>query len=334
MPSISIIVPAYKVEPYIHRCIDSILNQTYQNFELILVDDGSPDNCGTICDEYANRDNRIHVIHQENAGLSAARNAGLDWVFANSDSQWVAFIDSDDWVHKHYLKILLTNALEQNADISACDLIQTDRYCGDVEIENPAATYLSPEQAYCQCYGYLMPAWRKVYHRDLFHSVRFPVRKIHEDCYVTQIPLFRAKKVAICQAPLYYYFANTDSITRKAWSPARLQEIEAHEVRLAWLEEHHLTKAVQRELQECVDVLFIHGEWLANRCMEDMRYYSYLKPLQKKLKYYLTRARKVGWFPYDRELRWLYILAYAPFGVWRIAKSLQRRKWKYESENG
>ncbi len=99
MPSVSIIVPVYKVEPYLHRCIDSVLVQTLSDFELVLVDDGSPDNCGKLCDEYAENDVRIHVIHQENGGLSAARNAGLDCVFAISSSQWITSVDSDDWIH-------------------------------------------------------------------------------------------------------------------------------------------------------------------------------------------------------------------------------------------
>ena len=103
MPQISVIVPVYKVEPYLRRCVDSILGQTFTDFELILVDDGSPDNCPAICDEYARKDTRVHVIHQENGGLSAARNAGIDWAFANSDSQWLTSVDSDEWVHPEML---------------------------------------------------------------------------------------------------------------------------------------------------------------------------------------------------------------------------------------
>ena len=114
---ISVIVPVYKVEKYIHRCIDSILAQTFSDFELILVDDGSPDNCGRICDEYALKDNRIHVIHKENGGLSDARNAGIDWAFEHSDSEWITFIDSDDWVHKKYLESLINGAINTNSDV-------------------------------------------------------------------------------------------------------------------------------------------------------------------------------------------------------------------------
>ena len=118
MADISIIVPVYKVEKYLHRCINSILKQTYQKFELILIDDGSPDNCGNICDEFAEKDQRIHVIHQENGGLSAARNSGIDWAFANSCSKWLTFIDSDDWVHPQYLEVLLYAATKFNVSVS------------------------------------------------------------------------------------------------------------------------------------------------------------------------------------------------------------------------
>ena len=113
MSNISVIVPVYKVERYIRRCVDSILTQTYPDFEVVLVDDGSPDGCGRICDFYAQNDGRVHVIHQKNGGLSAARNAGIDWVTANSDSRWIAFVDCDDWVHDEFLRKLYS-AAEQN----------------------------------------------------------------------------------------------------------------------------------------------------------------------------------------------------------------------------
>ena len=130
MPTISIIVPVYKVENYIHRCVDSILGQTYADFELILVDDGSPDNCGAICDDYAAKDSRVVVIHQENGGLSAARNAGIDWVLANSNSQWLTFIDSDDWVNKTYLESLLEVADEEDSLISVCNFLTASKENG------------------------------------------------------------------------------------------------------------------------------------------------------------------------------------------------------------
>ena len=106
MANISVIVPVYKVEDFLSRCVDSILRQSYSDFDLILVDDGSPDRCGQMCEAYARQDSRVHVIHQENGGLSAARNSGIDWAIAHSGSRWLAFVDSDDWVHPDFLKVL------------------------------------------------------------------------------------------------------------------------------------------------------------------------------------------------------------------------------------
>ena len=125
---ISVIVPVYKVEKYIHRCVDSILTQTFTDFELILVDDGSPDNCGIICDEYALKDNRIHVIHKENGGLSDARNAGIDWAFENSNSEWLTFIDSDDWVHPKYFEAMVRAAQIYRTEIAICNYLEAETF--------------------------------------------------------------------------------------------------------------------------------------------------------------------------------------------------------------
>ena len=120
MSKISMIVPAYKVDSYLHRCVDSILAQTFADYELILVDDGSPDGCGTICDDYLLRDERIIVIHQQNGGLSAARNSGIDWAFACSDSEWISFVDSDDWTHCQYLELKYKTEKEAEIEGSTC----------------------------------------------------------------------------------------------------------------------------------------------------------------------------------------------------------------------
>lgn len=132
-PLLSIIVPVYNTEKYLNRCIDSILAQTFMDFELILVDDGSPDNCGAICDENAAKDSRVHVIHQENCGQSAARNAGIDWVFAHSDSKWISLVDSDDWVHPQMLERLYHAVLEHNVKVSICGYEETS---GDIHWTN------------------------------------------------------------------------------------------------------------------------------------------------------------------------------------------------------
>ena len=125
MAQISVIVAVYKMPEFLPRCIEGILNQTFRDLELILVDDGSPDNCGEICDGYAAKDPRVHVIHKKNEGVCVARNTGLDWVYANSDSQWIFFHDNDDWIHPETLERMLDAARLWNADISVCGYQET-----------------------------------------------------------------------------------------------------------------------------------------------------------------------------------------------------------------
>ena len=128
MAEISVIVPVYKVEKYIKRCIDSILIQTFQDFELILVDDGSPDKCSQICEKYAQRDERIVVLHRENGGLSAARNTGIDWTFLNSESKYITFIDSDDWIHPQYLDILYQAVINMKSPVSVVGFKRVENF--------------------------------------------------------------------------------------------------------------------------------------------------------------------------------------------------------------
>lgn len=233
MPLISIIVPVYNVESYLKRCIDSIQKQTLTDFELILVDDGSPDNCGNICDEYAVHDNRIHVIHKENGGLSDARNAGIDWVFENSNSEWITFIDSDDWIHCKYLEELYNAVCRTGAQISICGYQQIkDDELNVHEIAN--VELWDTEEYYCKHHVNATVAWGKLYKRECFRNIRYPKGKLHEDEFVTYKLLFMFKSVAVIQSPLYAYYINSDGIMKSSWSPKRLHALEAYEERIKW----------------------------------------------------------------------------------------------------
>lgn len=237
MPLISVIVPVYKVEPYLSRCIDSILAQSFADFELILIDDGSPDNCGKICDEYAQKDNRIHVIHKENGGLSSARNAGIDWAFDNSNSQWLTFIDSDDAIKSNYLYTLYNYAHENNADVVACKAI---RVYNDNELKTAMNTLTKPSQPhrlYCgkdACINLYkttseipISSCTKLYKRDLFQNIRFPVGKIHEDQAIVPLIIYSAKKVVAADDVIYCYYCNAESIMGKPFYPKRFDDIDA-----------------------------------------------------------------------------------------------------------
>lgn len=228
MPLISVIVPVYNVEPYLRRCADSILAQTFADFELILVDDGSPDNCGAICDEYARTDSRVHVIHQQNGGLSAARNSGIEWAFANSSSEWLSFIDSDDWVHKEYLELLYNAAMSNRTEVSMCWMQYIDSCVKDSEIGEYSQEDLSFEDLFCKETKGLsvVSACAKLYSKRLFASIRFPRNKLNEDLFTTYRVLSKVDRITLISPELYYYYMSDDSIMRKKWDFRRLDEVE------------------------------------------------------------------------------------------------------------
>ena len=226
MPTISVIVPVYKVEAYLHRCIDSILAQTCKDFELILVDDGSPDNCGAICDEYAAQDSRVIVIHQENGGISAARNAGIDWMMANSDSQWLSFVDSDDYIHPKMLEVLLDAVVSTDTKISICGFQRTSGE--DLVVDDiPTPQLWKPEDYYLQHAVNATVAWGKLYHRECFKDIRYPVGRLHEDEFVTYRILFRYSALSVILLPLYGYYQNETGIMGSPWQPARMDVLDA-----------------------------------------------------------------------------------------------------------
>ena len=225
---ISVIVPVYKVEPYLHQCVDSILAQTFTDFELILVDDGSPDNCGRICDEYAKQDDRVRVIHQENGGLSAARNAGID----AAKGEYITFIDSDDVVTYNYIEVLYENMLNNNADVTVCSIHE---FTDDSEIETcfnvKNILKLTGKEACLSIYrhsGYLwVSAYAKLYRKALFNGIYFPVGYIHEDQATIPKVLYGADNVVIIDCIAYWYRLRQGSIMRDGFDVRQFHAIEA-----------------------------------------------------------------------------------------------------------
>jgi len=209
-PKISVIVPIYKVEPYITKCLDSIIRQSYKNLEIILVDDGSPDLCGEICDEYAKNDNRITVIHKKNGGVSSARNAGL--VIASGD--WIGWVDSDDWIELDMYEYLLSNVLRHNADIAVCSRYEEYRrhslYRGwkQVEIldtENALAQLLKNDTMQ----NFL---WDKLWKKSLFDNICFPYGKTYEDIAVMHRLFEKAQHILCLPTAKYHYRQRANSI--------------------------------------------------------------------------------------------------------------------------
>lgn len=226
MPEISIIVPVYKVEEYLPRCIDSILAQSFTDFELILVDDGSPDNCGTICDEYANKDKRIIVIHKENGGLSDARNAGLDI----AKGKYIGFVDSDDWIESNMYQYLHDNIIANDADIAECFYRRTNEK-GKADFDELQSVIQTGEEAVIQIYTSdifcNIVVWNKLYDATLFEQLRFPKGRINEDQFVTPRLLASAEKVFSGSYIGYNYFIRENSITNSSYSKKNLDEFYA-----------------------------------------------------------------------------------------------------------
>ncbi len=223
MSLISIIVPVYNVEKYLFRCLESILNQTYQDFELVLVDDGSLDDSGKICDQYAENDKRIHVFHQENKGQGAARNLALNWVYKNSDSQYITFIDSDDLVHPRYVELLLKAIQKHNTKISQCLYIESADFSGFEDLTEESIS-ISAKEAYIDWYCAFMCC--KMFHIDCLRNIRFPEGQIYEDVAIWYQILFAEKQLSIVEDKLYFYCVNPTSTVRSAWSPKRLAQVD------------------------------------------------------------------------------------------------------------
>lgn len=286
LPFISVIVPVYKVEPYLSRCIDSILAQTFTDFELILVDDGSPDNCGKICDSYAEKDGRIHVIHRENGGLSAARNSGIDWAFKNSNSKWLSFIDSDDWVHPDYLDLLLLSATTHNADISICEYEETTDYSLPEPITSALPQKDSPENIYVEKQVTATIAWGKLYNKNCFKDIRYPVGKLHEDEFVTYKILFEQQYVSYLNEKLYYYFSNSEGIIRSTWSPKRLVALDAFEEQIEYFRSKKYDNAYRKAVFKNLRYLVAQIQNTAKSSEHASIHRKLKKELKKQLKKY------------------------------------------------
>lgn len=213
-PLISIIVPVYKVEQYLSKCVGSILAQTYRNLEIFLVDDGSPDNCGALCEELAQKDNRIRVIHKKNGGLSSARNAALEV----ARGEYFGFVDSDDWIEPDMYETLLGGIQKFDAQMACGGRYDVDGNTGEKTIG------LCPQKEECisgmEMLGRVFlwehcdsAAWDKLYHRSLFENIRYPQGYNSEDIAIFYKLMEKVDKVAMCDKPLYNYVHRPNSIT-------------------------------------------------------------------------------------------------------------------------
>lgn len=223
---ITLIIPVYKVEDLLPRCMESIFNQTYKNLEIILIDDGSPDKCPILCDNYKKRDSRVKVIHKKNGGLSSARNVGINY----STGEYICFIDSDDVISKYYIEELYSNIQKTNSEISICSykFIGLENEIPDLyENSNDITIYSSKQAIELMLYQKNInnSAWGKLYKKNLFDNIRFPEGKIYEDIPTTYKTFLLSNNICISNSKYYFYTKREDSISGH-WSDKTLDIIE------------------------------------------------------------------------------------------------------------
>lgn len=239
-PLISVIVPVYKVEAYLCKCIDSILAQTYTNLEIILVDDGSPDNCPAICDEYAEKDSRVRVIHKENGGLSDARNAGLNIC----SGEYISFVDSDDWLEPDMYEKLLANMIQFGTEMSVCgvsDDVEENGNYRSVKVSDYGDKTFAESNVEAMKRYFLgsWAAWDKLYKASLFNGIRYPVGEINEDEAIVLQLLEKCSKVVYTNDVCYHYIRRPDSITTAEFNPQKLIWVKHCQDNLEWIREYH-----------------------------------------------------------------------------------------------
>lgn len=325
---LSVIIPIYNVELYLDRCMESIVNQTYKNLEIIMVDDGSSDNCSVKCDEWAKRDCRIRVIHKQNGGLSDARNKGIEI----ATGEYIAFLDSDDYIALNMYTIMIDALVRTNSEIATCGRYKLFKN-GEKEEQyiNPEEVVLSSQQALGELLrGGIVEeaAWDKVYKRSLWEGVEFPVGEINEDIPIMPYLFERASQVVCTGKPFYYYCENPESITHATYNEKKRVVIKHIQEVTRYVETQHpdLKDAVrifQGRYAENFLIIFEQNPKLKRRYPEDYRFYrKYTKKNFQALwnSRYRTRKQNV-------ELICALLGIYSP--IWRL-KHLERnivRRW-------
>ena len=231
MPEISVIVPVYKAEQYLDRCVKSILEQTYQNFELILVDDGSPDNSPSLCDEWAKNDNHIYVIHKENGGASSARNAGLKI----AKGRWIAFADSDDWLDRTALKTLYDLANQYNVPMAIGGMRVVQKYTDASIVMKQNAKVLSNADLMSRFFRLngepdTHSVWGAIIRRDILEDYSFIEGRMNEDVETCYSLARKCEAAVYTDAPLYNYFKNIEGVTNSGFSKKKLDLLDIWDI--------------------------------------------------------------------------------------------------------
>ncbi|MDM0466714.1 glycosyltransferase [Clostridium perfringens] len=323
---ITLIVPIYNVDKYLKRCIDSILCQSYENIEVILVNDGSSDCCGLICEEYKNNDNRIKVIHKENGGLSDARNVALDI----AKGRYITFIDSDDFISKDYISYLLELLLNNNSDISVCNFQEVYGSC--INIKNEVSftkSYNSEDAIETMLYqnNFDHSAWGKLYKKELFKNIRFPKGRIYEDLAIIYNVFDKAKKITYGSEKKYFYYIREDSITNKEFNIKKLDLIYFSKKMVKFIDENYKSLYKASIRRDTISNFQVLQQILNNDEFKEIR-----QKIKKNIKCNACIVLFDNKAKFQEKISIIAIFFGERFygGVWRLYKSLLRgvNLWK------
>ena len=311
---ISVIVPVYGVETYLSRAVDSLLAQTYTNLQIVLVDDGSPDNCGIICDDYARQDERITVIHKQNGGLSSARNAGI----CAAKGTYLAFLDSDDYYCPTMLERLYYAATTSGCAMAQCGFYRFFDTPEATPISGPVQVLSSTDALKRIDDAEYMAAWNKLYHARLFADIRFPEGKIHEDVGTTYRLFYESEKIAVIPDALYGYFENPDSITTSKIKMNKLDLLDMYAQQITFFREKGLHDNMRRSANNLAAAF---GTLLCYGRSRYLNYKEFTEALQSRFSY----MRKT--VLHDVPLRWdLKLAVMLSLGNVKVMRSYHRIK--------
>ena len=307
MPLISIIVPVYKCEEYLEACVDSILNQTFTDFEIILIDDGSPDNCGKICDDLAEKHNKITVLHQDNQGQAAARNNGVKV----ARGEWIHFVDSDDLIHPQMLEILY-GAVDETTQISMCGVYRGDNYPEDFFSPKSDYTFekhpINDEELvlmYHEKYRYWI-ACAKLIKKEIIEKYPFTEGRIYEDNGVVFKWINETEFVNITDEQLYFYRVNPDSTTQVNFSLKNLDRLWAFEEQINFYENtdfNELKKTIYKNYAVACAKMYY-------RLLENENWANEAQEIKNKLKKFMKKKRKLIEFDEDWQFNMVYGVLY------------------------
>ena len=331
MAQISVMMAAYNTEDYIARALDSILAQTFTDFDVIVVDDGSKDATGAIADAYASRDSRVHVIHQKNSGVCVTRNNCIDWTYRCSDSQWIIFADSDDWMHPEMLERMLKAAEENQVHICACGYEETTGADPVIDPRDLTPQVWEPMHFYQASYVNAIMTCCKLYHKSCYEHVRHPVDNYFDDEFDSYKMLYAEEKMVVIPAPLYAYFINETGLTKRTWNPKLLDAWVAYEEQIAFFREKGEQALVSFRLRGYLENALVNYR-AANEAENTPEIRKARKRIHSKIRELIRRMRKQGClnYKYDFDI----IIAFYPIRtrVYRLLReTAQRLGWKHDT---